>query len=117
MVIISEDFVFKNEILNDSTEIFLYYSKMYGEYVAYGYSAYNVWRKLYYQKEPLDVSYSEQFQMPQILVDENQMSQLLKGEVTLSDSVEGMYYHVQTFTPFKEDEYFEWASAIRVNRV
>ena len=117
MVIVSEDFIIKNEIFNDSCEIFLYYSKMYEEYVAYGYSAYSVWRKLYNKKEPLVVSYSEQYQMPQILVDGNQMNRLLNSGINLKDSVEGTYYHIKTATPFKEEEYFEWTSMIRENKV
>ncbi len=113
MVVISEDFITKNEIMNDGGEIFMYYSKMYGCYITYGFSAYNVWQGLYNQEMNNKVSYSEDYQMPQVLVDNHLKIQLLRSGVELGESIEGVFYHIKTFSPFNDNEYFEWASLIR----
>lgn len=39
---VSEELIVRNEILNDGGEMHLYFSKMYEEYLAYGYSAFVV---------------------------------------------------------------------------
>ena len=36
----SDDVIIKNEVMNDGMTLHLYFSQMFGEFVAYGFSAY-----------------------------------------------------------------------------
>lgn len=110
---ISEDFIVKNEIMNDGNVIHLYYSPMYQEYLTYGYSAYIVAHSPQLKDLEIQQAYSDDLQMPMVHVDHSVKDKLLKTGVVLKDSIEGLYYNIESFEQFNENEYSKWASFLR----
>ena len=107
----STDEIIKNEVMNDGSLVHLYYSKMYEEYVAYGYSAY-ITKEVVPDIVPRHLeSYSTEFQMPMVRVNESVLKRL--KEVLLLKADEPGY--LQLFNPLALDErqYSEWASSLR----
>lgn len=113
MNLISDDFIVKNEILNDGDMIHMYYSPMYDEYVAYGYSAFIVLQICKNEGQILKESYSDEYQMPMGRVNDQQLDLILSKGLKLSDSLDNSYYHVQSFITFDENDYDEWAQMMR----
>lgn len=109
----TDEMITKNEVLNDGKTIHLYYSEMYKEYVAYGFSAYlaeNVEPQIRARVRPL-FSYSESLQMPFVLVDEKSLRSL---EMKMK-TVERIKEHIclEGNLVLNEEKYVEWASLMR----
>lgn len=107
----STDEIIKNEVMNDGTLVHLYYSKMYDEYVAYGYSAF-IAKEVVPDIVPCHLeSYSTEFQMPMVRVNEYVLKKL-KGELLLKVEEPG---YIQLFNAVALDErqYSDWASILR----
>ena len=112
----SEEFIVRNEILNDGSSIHLYYSKMYEIYEAYGYSAFMVVQNCLMesiQAFPLKESYSDKFQMPMVKVNQEQMALIRSKGLVQEDSDNDGYIYIQSFIPFDERKYTEWAQMLR----
>lgn len=106
-----EDFIIKNEIMNDGRAVHLYFNKMYGEYVAYGYSAFIV-------KETIpDIvtnhleAYSSDFQMPMVRVNTYALDTLKKELIIKSYGPSYVQFH--NLYVFNELKYDDWASFLR----
>lgn len=100
-----------NEVMNDGTNVHLYYSEMYQEYVAYGYSAFLVSMNDPSVNVKPHVSYSDQFQMPQVRVKDSNL-ETLKGKMVTVVS-EDKYIHLSDTVSVDERKYEEWASMLR----
>lgn len=110
----SDAFILRNELLNDGCSIFLYFSRMYEKYVAYGYSAFVAVENCMPANEALKESYSANFQMPMVKVNRDQLALLrTKGLVMEDSSADESYLHIQSFIPFDERKYEEWAHTLR----
>ena len=109
----SDDFIVKNEIMNEGDMIHMYYSPMYKEYVAYGYSAFIVFQMCKNEGQILKESYSDEYQMPMVRVNDQQFNMILSNRLRLSDSIDNSYYHFQSIIPFDEMGYDEWAQIMR----
>ena len=110
---ISNDVIIKNEVLNEGDVMHLYYSKMYGMYIAYGYSAFLAEKSLRLQQIEIEHTYSDRFQMPSVQVDRDSFYLLLKLCDGQKKTKDGRYYCIQSFVLFNEGEYDEWASLLR----
>ena len=97
----------KNEILNDGKTIHLYFNGMIGLYVAYGISAYLLCK---YAKAK--TSYSEDMQMPVAVINAEHYEALEK-QLGLSKTFKN-YRCLQVEKAYDEDEYSEWAGALRM---
>lgn len=106
---VSEDVIVKNEFLNDGGLIHIYYSEMYHNFVAYGFSAFQALKTLKAKEIDVRQDYSAEFQMPMVIISKGQMEAFLHGGVTKLGTVEGKYYHVQIFVMLDEPAYDEWA--------
>lgn len=113
MKYVSDDFIVKNEIINDGDMIHMYYLPMYNEYVSYGYSAFIVFQTFKNEGQILKESYSIEYQMPMVRVNEQQLKVILSKGIKLSDSIGNLYYHVQSFITFDEKGYDDWAQMMR----
>lgn len=124
----SDAFILRNELLNDGCSIYLYFSRMYEEYVAYGYSAFVALQNCVpmemateggasdgsLRSMVLEESYSDNFQMPMVKVNRDQLALLrTKGLVKEDSSADESYLHIQSFIPFDERKYEEWAHTLR----
>ncbi len=150
----SDAFILRNELLNDGCSIYLYFSRMYEEYMAYGYSAFvavencmptemSAEGALSLSEGALEgqseggssdgvlegrlerasegalrsmvvESYSEEMQMPMVKVNRGQLALLqTKGLVLEDSSADESYLHIQSFIPFDESKYEEWAHTLR----
>lgn len=110
----SDAFILRNELLNDGCSIYLYFSRMYEEYVAYGYSAFVAVQNCLLENDALKDSYSDSFQMPMVKVNRDQLALLrTKGLVLEDSSADESYLHIQSFIPFDESKYEEWAHTLR----
>ena len=110
---VSGDVVVKNEVMNDGGSIHIYYSEMYKEFVAYGFSAFQAMRTLKAKDVTLRQEYSEEFQMPIVIISRGQVEVILREGITLQGTVEGKYYHVQSFVMMNEKSYDDWAGFLR----
>ena len=109
----TDDVIVKNEVLNDGRTVHLYYSEMYKEYVAYGFSAYiakNVEPKLGVGARPY-ISYSKSMQMPMLCVNEDNLRSLQAQMVMLENNKK--YICLQGEYRLDEEKYSKWASFIR----
>ena len=62
----------------------------------------------------LEESYSDNFQMPMVKVNRDQLALLrTKGLVLEDSSTDESYLHIQSFIPFDERKYEEWAGHLR----
>ena len=151
----SDAYILRNELLNDGCSIYLYFSRMYEEYVAYGYSAFVAVENCLpmemstegalplsegalegrsggsssdgvlegrferasegaLRSMVLEESYSDNFQMPMVKVNRDQLALLrTKGLVLEDSSADESYLHIQSFIPFDESKYEEWAGHLR----
>ena len=97
----------KNEILNDGKTIHLYFNGMIGLYVAYGISAYLLCK--YAKAKP---SYSDDMQMPVAVINAEHY-ETLEEQLGLEKTFKN-YRSLKVETAYDENEYDEWASALRM---
>lgn len=109
----SGDVVVKNEVMNDGGSIHIYYSEMYKEFVAYGFSAFQAMMTLKKAGVELRQKYSTDFQMPMVIISKGQVEEIMKEGITLQGTLEGEYYHVQSFIMLNEAAYDDWAGFLR----
>ena len=57
--------------------------------------------------------YSTEFQMPMVIISKRQLDELKYGGVTLKGTIEGQYYHLQSFIMMNEEAYDAWAQFLR----
>lgn len=110
---VSGDVIVKNEFLNDGGAIHIYYSEKYKEFVAFGFSAFQALRTMKAKELTLRQDYSDEFQMPMVIISKGQLEAILKAGVALKGSVEGKYYHVQSYVTMDEHAYGDWAEFLR----
>ncbi len=110
---VSSDVVVKNEVMNDGGSIHVYYSEKYKEFVAYGFSAFQAMRTLKAKEITLRQEYSVEYQMPMVIISKGQLEVIMRGGVTKQGTVEGTYYHIQSFVMLDEAAYSEWAEYMR----
>ncbi len=99
--------------MNDGRQVHLYYSKMFHEYVAYGYSAYIVLWVCMTEETSLSESYAVDLQMPYVRVNRAQISLIQTKGLLLIKSVPNDYYNLESYYPFDERKYDEWAFEMR----
>lgn len=110
----SDAFFLRNELLNDGCSIYLYFSRMYEEYVAYGYSAFVAVENCMPANVALKESYSDSFQMPMVKVTRDQLALIrTKGLVLEDSSADESYLRIQSLIPFDDSKYEEWAHMLR----
>lgn len=109
----SGDVVVKNEVMNDGGSIHIYYSEMYKEFVAYGFSAFQAMTTLKKAGVELRQEYSDEFQMPMVFISKGQLEVISREGITLQETIEGKYYHVQSFMMMDEQAYDDWAGKLR----
>ena len=112
---VSEDMIVRNEVMNDGSSIHLYFSKMFKAYVAYGYSAFiAVQNGMILNAEPLEEGYSEELQMPMVKVNQKQLALISDKCMEMKDASDDKdYLHLQSYIPFDERKYSEWAERLR----
>ena len=110
---VSGDVVVKNEVMNDAGSIHIYYSEKYKEFVAYGFSAFQAMTTLKNAGVELQQEYSTEFQMPMVIISKGQLETIMKEGIMLQGTIEGKYYHVQSFIIMNEDAYDDWAGFLR----
>ncbi len=110
---VSEDVIVKYEFLNDGGSIHIYYSEKYNEFVAFGFSAFQAMRTMKAKEITLRQDYSDEFQMPMVIISKGQLEKMKHGSVTLQGTVEGKYYHLQSFILMNEEAYDKWAEFLR----
>ena len=96
----------RNEVLNDGKTIHLYFNSMIGLYVAYGISAFLLWKHAHAKP-----SYSEDMQMPVAVINAEHY-EALKTQLGLSKTFKN-YRCLKVDTPYNEEEYDEWAGKLR----
>lgn len=110
---ISEDVIVKNEFLNDNRSIYAYYFEMYHRFVAYGISAYLSMKCCKAVGIDLEEDYSNDLQMPMVIIDQKKMETIQYECVMLKESKVGSFYHLLCNQIAEEWEYFEWAQWLR----
>ena len=108
----SEDVIVKNEIMDDGKTVHLYFSDMYQEYVAYGFSAY-----IACESDPTIVakpliSYSTHFQMPEVRIDEANL-QTLRHVLLEESTTDSQHLCFSCSSPLDETKYESWAHCLR----
>lgn len=99
--------------MNGGSSIHLYYDKMYGAYVAYGFSAFIALYLCKLAEEPLKASYSLPFQMPVVSINRYQIGILREKGILLTSSPDKQYYHIQSSVEVDMQGYEEWANFLR----
>ena len=110
---VSGDFVVKNEVMNDGGSIHIYFSEKYNEFVSFGFSAFQAMKMLKAKEIELRQKYSVEFQMPMVIISKWQLEKIKNGSVALQGTIEGKYYHLQSFILMNEDAYDAWAEFLR----
>lgn len=111
---VSDDVIVMNEFLNDGGSIHIYYSEMYHGFVAYGFSAFQTMKTLKAKEIEVQQEYSAEIQMPMVIINKVQMEAFLhRGVITKQGTVEGKYYHMESFIMLNEAAYAEWAQSLR----
>ena len=100
------DIITRNEILNNGKTIHLYFNGMIGLYVAYGVSAFLLYK--YANGKP---SYSEDMQMPVAVINAEHFEELAI-RLGMSKNVSG-YRCLNTDLSVDMEKYEEWASKLR----
>lgn len=108
----NEDVIIKNEVLNDGRTVHLYYSKMYQEFVAFGFSAFIVCETDTTIETKPYFSYSDEYQMPMVRVNDSVIANLKRELIHTSSDNES---YIKLYSPFAIDEekYSMWASRLR----
>lgn len=110
---VSQDVIVKNEVMNDGGSIHIYFSEKYKEFVAFGFSAFQAMKTLKAKELTLRQDYSDEFQMPMVIISKGQLEAILKAGVALKGTVEGKYYQVRSFVAMDENAYGDWAEFLR----
>lgn len=110
---VRDELIVKNEIMNDGGEMHLYFSKMYEEYLAYGYSAFAIVQNCKLGGTLPEEEYSEDEQMPMVKVNQEQLSSIKSKGIIVKEIIEEGYLHIQSHIPFDERKYSEWAQMLR----
>lgn len=110
---VSGDVVVKNEFMNDGGSIHVYYSEKYKDFVAYGFSAFQAMNMLNKKGVEMRQKYSTELQMPMVIINKNQLEIIKCKGVTLKNTVEGKFYHIQCFIMLDEKAYNKWAGFLR----
>lgn len=97
-----------NEVENDGKTAHLYFSTKYKMFVAYGISAYIVYKTLYNVK----ANYGSDLQMPMVKVDDSQLSMLKMGLGIIID-INGEYLQLEAEKNYDDADYDEWAGFVR----
>ncbi len=105
---IEEIKVLMNEVENDGRTAHLYFSSKYKIYVAYGISAYIVYKMIYNVK----TNYEDDLQMPMVVVNNSQLSMLKKGLVIIID-IKDEYLQLEAEKNYDDSDYNEWAGFVR----
>lgn len=105
---IDEKKVLMNEVGNDGKTAYLYYSPKYKMFVAYGISAYIVYRMVYNVK----TNYESDLQMPMVIVDDSQLSMLKTGLNNIID-IKDEYLQLEADKNYDDSNYDEWAGFLR----
>ena len=100
------DKIVLNEVNNLGDRIHLYFNGWVGLYVAYGISAF-----LLSKETEVSPSYSQDMQMPVAVVNAGHYD-MLKQKLEVLEKVEN-YRCLKAKATYSEDEYSEWASALR----
>ena len=95
-----------NEVKNDGSYIHLYFNAWLGLYVAYGVSAY-----LMSKQTEVSPSYSEDMQMPVVVINVAHYD-LLKQQLEVLKK-DNNYRCLKSDIPYDDDDYTAWASEIR----
>ena len=100
------EIITKNEIFNDGKTIHLYFNSMIGLYVAYGISAF-----LLYKCVNITPSYSEEMQMPVAMISAEHFKELGRkiGQLKNVSNYRCLAVNEQA----DMDEYSEWANQLR----
>ena len=104
---VNEIKVLMNEVNNDGSSAHLYYSPSLGSYVAYGISAYIIFK----MEVGMKPSYSHNLQMPMVVVRNNQID-ILKKKMESINSIENEYMLFETSKKYDDENYDEWAGNI-----
>ena len=100
------EIVTKNEVLNDGKTIHLYFNGLIGLYAAYGFSAYLLSKEM-----NTKVSYSEDMQMPVVVINSAHLDDVKKNLKV--DAHSKGYYRLIVDKALNENEYSEWADQVR----
>ena len=111
---VSDDVIVKNEVLNDNRSIYTYYSEMYHEFVAYGFSAYLSLMICKAVGADVKEDYSKELQMPMVIIDQQKMDVIKHECVILKDSIERAFYHLICNQIIDDRKYDEWAYWLRL---
>lgn len=98
-----------NEIINDGKTIYLYYNKLIGLYVAFGFSSFLVTHLI----EPV-CSYSEDFQMPIALVTKGQIVDMRRSLNTIKHEPK-FSYQLELRNEIGTEGYDKWANALKMS--
>ena len=109
----SEDFVIKNEIFNNGKTVYLYSSKMYQGFVAYGFSAFIIYNIKSLAGDECNLMYSSEMQMPMVQISKEDLQITLGQYVIMKDTIDGKYIHLEGFSPLDEAKYSDWAEWVR----
>lgn len=110
---VSEDVIVKHEVLNDQKSIYVYYSKMFHGFVAYGFSAYLAMKVCKAVGVDLKEDYSDDLQMPIVIIGLTKIDIIKYECVMMQDSIEGAFYHLRCYQIIDEKKYDEWAQWLR----
>lgn len=105
---IEEKKVLMNEVENDGKTAHLYFSTKYKMFVAYGISAYIVYKTLYNVKTDNESG----LQMPMVIVDDSQLGILKKGLENIM-YIEEEYLRLEADKNYDDPGYDEWAGFVR----
>ena len=97
-----------NEVANDGNFVHLYYNEEIGFYVAYGLSAYLICRVI----DPI-CSYSEKFQMPVVLLNQEQIQQCRISLQKVKHSQHSYYQFQMAITLPMSEDYINWAANLK----
>ena len=100
--------ILMNEMNNTGWTVHLYLSPSYKQYVAYGYSAFIVYRIV----RGVQTYYDEDMQMPMVRLEDLQLD-MLGLNTTEYIRIKGKYICLKAQQCIKEEDYTEWASFLR----
>ena len=100
--------ILMNEVNNSGNIVHLYLSPSSGQYVAYGYSAYLVFRIV----RGVPTYYDEDMQMPMVKLEDRHLK-MIGVNTTEHLRINGEYLRLKALQTIKEDDYAEWAGFLR----
>ena len=100
--------ILMNEVKNSGKTVHLYLSPSFNQYVAYGYSAYIVYRIV----RGVPTYYDEDMQMPMVRLEDKHL-EMIGLNTTEHLRIKGEYLRLEAKVRIKEDDYTEWAGFLR----